>query len=62
MRWAGILVMSWPSNCTLPAAGAMRPDIVAAKVLFPAPFAPSTASTDPGATSTVNPKSAWNAA
>ncbi len=58
MRCAGLPVMSWPSKKTRPPDGGTRPETVRAKVLFPAPLAPSTASTDPGATSAETPKSA----
>ena len=59
MRWGCLPVMSLPSKKILPPAGGTSPETVRASVLFPAPFAPRTASTEPGATSVSTPKSAW---
>ena len=51
--------MSCPSNVTFPAKDGTRPDTDRASVLLPAPFAPSTATTDPMGTSIDTSNSAW---
>ncbi len=51
ISWGLALVMSLPSNVTFPLNGGTSPDTVRAKVLFPAPLAPSTATTEPAGTS-----------
>ena len=60
MRWAESPVMSRPSKSIRPPLGGTRPETARASVLFPAPFAPSTASTVPGATVSDTPNSAWD--
>ena len=51
--------MSRPSKVTVPLNGGTNPETVRASVLFPAPFAPSTATTEPSGTSIDTSKSAW---
>jgi len=45
--WGGNLLMSSPINRTMPLLIGTRPEITLSKVVFPAPFAPKTATTSP---------------
>ena len=60
MRWVGRPVIARPSKTTLPAEAGTSPETERARVDLPAPFAPNTASTDPGPTSKETPNRAWD--
>ncbi len=57
--WAGIVVMSRPSNSIRPALGRSSPWIVRSVVVLPAPLAPSRVTISPSKTSSEMPCSAW---
>ena len=48
MRWAGEVVMSWRSSCTIPRTGRCKPLRARIKVDFPAPLAPQDGDQLPG--------------
>ena len=56
---AGSAPMSRPSNRTMSGACIMTPAMDRMSVVFPAPFAPMTASVSPSARARSTPKSAW---
>ena len=60
MRHGFIRVMSTPSKTTCPAVAGISPETTRAIVVFPAPFAPSSAVTPPSATENDTPKIARN--
>ena len=57
--WAGIAVMSLPSNSTVPWRGCSRPRIVRSVVVLPAPLAPRRVTISPLRTSSEMPWRAW---
>src|SRR5215813_4024907 len=57
--WAASCPIGSPANAIVSACDRMRPAIAASRVLFPAPLAPTTATTSPAATSMETPNSAW---
>ena len=58
--WAGMWVMSWPSNQTLPAGHrAGRRRCVFSVVVLPAPLAPMSVTISPSSTVNERPLMAW---